>query len=433
MAKIVLDPGHGGTKNIGGSDANHAVGPSGLLEKTITLDIAKRTAAELEALGHAVVLTRAADINLSLAARADVARKIKAPVFASIHFNGFNHVAQGTETFCHLDHSPQSANLCRAVQKAAVAATGLADRNAGQPGGVKSMALGVLNPARHFSGTACVLVEVSFMDVPAEDKRLQTEAYKNQVAKGLASGIAAYVAGAGMEGVSLETVGIAEVQDGFEAMARSIATESVAPSPRRKTAVQRGKPAKKSKPGPGASRRPGNDREEPMDGWPAGSESGVELEAVPTVPPAFQAFVDGLNLRYIKAAQLLFMGASNAGGKCGNKNTFPPKDLWPNIANTARMLDEIQHRLGYALRVNSGYRAPAYNTCIGGEQASLHMKFNAIDFTGAQDQAATWHAVAKSVRLSHPDFNGGIGFYRKKNFVHIDTRGSRSDWKGEGD
>jgi N-acetylmuramoyl-L-alanine amidase len=102
MATIVLDPGHGGTKPIGGSDPNHARGPSGLLEKTITIDIAKRVKTRLVGGGHTVVLTRSTDVNLSLADRAGVAKKRKAPVFVSIHFNGFDHTTQGTETFCHL-------------------------------------------------------------------------------------------------------------------------------------------------------------------------------------------------------------------------------------------------------------------------------------------------------------------------------------------
>src|SRR4051794_34133374 len=110
MAMIVLDPGHGGPKRIDNSDANHAKGPSGLLEKTVTLDIAKRMKDRLDNAGHTVVLTRSSDKNLSLAGRAHVAKKRKAPVFVSIHFNGFDGKTQGTETFCHTMHSQISAD-----------------------------------------------------------------------------------------------------------------------------------------------------------------------------------------------------------------------------------------------------------------------------------------------------------------------------------
>src|SRR5690348_14093497 len=40
MATIVIDPGHGGSEDLLGSSANHAVGPNGTLEKTLTLDVA---------------------------------------------------------------------------------------------------------------------------------------------------------------------------------------------------------------------------------------------------------------------------------------------------------------------------------------------------------------------------------------------------------
>ena len=37
---LVIDPGHGGTGSIGGSDGNHAVSPSGVKEKDLTLILA---------------------------------------------------------------------------------------------------------------------------------------------------------------------------------------------------------------------------------------------------------------------------------------------------------------------------------------------------------------------------------------------------------
>ncbi|MGO9770523.1 MAG: N-acetylmuramoyl-L-alanine amidase family protein [Roseiarcus sp.] len=228
MVTIVIDPGHGGDKKVGGSDPNHAKGPSGLLEKTITLDIAKRAAKILEGSGHTVVLTRSTDVNLGLAARAKVVMKLKAPVFVSVHFNGFNGITQGTETFCHLQHWPQSSALCRSVQVGAVGATGLKDRNSGAPEGVKTQALGVLNPNSHYSKTACVLVEISFMDVPAEDARLNTAPYKDQIASGLASGIVAYLAEQPVD--QFVVLAGPELQDGFEALAKTIPAKRKRPA-----------------------------------------------------------------------------------------------------------------------------------------------------------------------------------------------------------
>jgi len=431
VAIIVLDPGHGGKTKIGGSDPNHAKGPSGLLEKTATLDIAQRTKKALEAGGQTVVLTRTADINLGLSARAGVAKSIKAPVFVSIHFNGFNQVAQGTETFCHTSHSGKSADLCRGVQAAMVAATGLSDRNKSAPNGVKTLALGVLKPSSHFSGTACILAEISFMDVAAEDARLQTDAYKDKLAKALAKGVTTYL---GDLAANTESVLARDVQDGFEAMNAAGAADEAAGTPA-ETLGARPRAARKPAAGSRASGRAapkvGIDAHEEIDGTPAAAAEG--LEAVVAVPAGFQHFVDGLGLRYFSARELLFLGGSNESGTCAGLNDLPPEALWPNIAKTARMLDEIRHRLGYSVTILSGYRSPDYNRCIGGEAGSLHMRFNAIDFVGSKDNSRTWWEVAKSVRLSDPDFKGGIGYYRVKKFVHIDTRGTNANWKGSGD
>jgi N-acetylmuramoyl-L-alanine amidase len=141
----------------------------------------------------------------------------------------------------------------------------------------------------------------------------------------------------------------------------------------------------------------------------------------------FRTFVAGLGLRHFSAEELLFMGHSNApGGTCAGRNSLPPEELWNNIANTARMLDEIRHRLGARCRINSAYRSESYNRCVGGESRSLHTLFNAIDFRCEAGTAAQWHRVAKAVRASDPKFKGGIGKYNT--FVHIDTRGREANW-----
>ena len=77
---IVLDPGHGG-KDPG------AVSPGGLQEKVINLIIAKDLQQKLTARGYKVVMTRTRDIFLSLAERAEVARRNNADLFISIHAN----------------------------------------------------------------------------------------------------------------------------------------------------------------------------------------------------------------------------------------------------------------------------------------------------------------------------------------------------------
>src|SRR5437660_1973108 len=103
---VVIDPGHGGTGSIGGSDGNHAVSPSGVKEKDLTLILANLVKSELQAAatagGHTITIfmTRTTDVNLSLADRAHVARTNHADRFLSIHLNASDqHNARGVETY----------------------------------------------------------------------------------------------------------------------------------------------------------------------------------------------------------------------------------------------------------------------------------------------------------------------------------------------
>lgn len=90
---ITLDPGHGGA-DLG------AKGPDGLLEKNVTLAIAKKLRDELRKHGLIVHLTREDDRQLKLGDRPIMARQVGADLFVSIHANGYKQLsAQGFETF----------------------------------------------------------------------------------------------------------------------------------------------------------------------------------------------------------------------------------------------------------------------------------------------------------------------------------------------
>src|SRR5947209_5879494 len=80
---VVLDAGHGGSRDVGGSLANRGVASNGLLEKDLVLDLARRVAGALGD-GASVVLTRSADENVGLADRASTARRAGADVFVSL-------------------------------------------------------------------------------------------------------------------------------------------------------------------------------------------------------------------------------------------------------------------------------------------------------------------------------------------------------------
>jgi N-acetylmuramoyl-L-alanine amidase len=90
---VVLDPGHGGS-NSG------ARGPSGLREKQLTLALANLVAARLREHGIAVTLTRTTDRTLTLRQRVDIANKLPADLFVSIHANASAARTQrGYETY----------------------------------------------------------------------------------------------------------------------------------------------------------------------------------------------------------------------------------------------------------------------------------------------------------------------------------------------
>ena len=77
---IVLDPGHGG-KDPG------AIGITGLYEKDVVLDIAKRLKKNLVQNGFNVMMTRDKDVFIPLDERANFASRNKADLFISIHAN----------------------------------------------------------------------------------------------------------------------------------------------------------------------------------------------------------------------------------------------------------------------------------------------------------------------------------------------------------
>jgi len=183
MAKgvVVIDPGHGGSLDVGGSSKNNAVSPSGVLEKNITLRLAflmrdaLLNAAALGGHNVEVFLTRDTDSNLGLSARAAIGKAKKADVFLSIHCNGFNGATRGTETLI----SPKAGNsnhtadkkLAQRIQKAAFNAIKAHDVDA-KDRKVKDQKLGVLNEASLGTKARGCLVEVEFIDVPAVDALL---------------------------------------------------------------------------------------------------------------------------------------------------------------------------------------------------------------------------------------------------------------------
>src|SRR5690625_3871858 len=89
MAKIYLDPGHGG----------HDPGAVGKRskEKDNVLKVAKKIKVILENYGHTVKLTRSSDVFVSLSNRAKLANDWGADVFVSLHNNSATATATRSE------------------------------------------------------------------------------------------------------------------------------------------------------------------------------------------------------------------------------------------------------------------------------------------------------------------------------------------------
>lgn len=90
---VVIDAGHGG-KDPG------AVGPTGLKEKDITLDVAQRLNKYLKSKNIKTVMTRDSDKFVALAERTSIANKSGGKLFISLHCNSAKQrKAQGMETY----------------------------------------------------------------------------------------------------------------------------------------------------------------------------------------------------------------------------------------------------------------------------------------------------------------------------------------------
>lgn len=195
---IVIDPGHGGTKDVAGSSKNNAVAASGVLEKKLTLEYAQELKTHLESdqvqkifqgKGYCevkVLLTRTTDVNVTATNRRKVAGDNKADILISIHFNGFNKSSRGTETYYRDPANGQQSNagedkaLATAVNNAAYQAiaaidAGAKNRDVKPDSKTGHKAISVLkDPGIGLSGKMCrsCLLEVEFIDVKEVDSIL---------------------------------------------------------------------------------------------------------------------------------------------------------------------------------------------------------------------------------------------------------------------
>lgn len=107
-----------------------------------------------------------------------------------------------------------------------------------------------------------------------------------------------------------------------------------------------------------------------------------------------------------------------------------PADLLDNIVPTVRVLDELREYYGKPIFINSSYRSPEYNKAVKGKPKSLHLLYNALDFTVEKrsdlemlyNTLVNWDGQKNRFDfLPKENGNMGLGFYKGR-FIHIDTR-----------
>jgi N-acetylmuramoyl-L-alanine amidase len=223
MATIVIDPGHGG-------EDPGARGRRGSREKDITLTIATRLKALVDAEPDMrAVLTRDADFYVPLQVRVDKARRVKADLFVSVHADAFIRPdARGSSVFALSERRATSeaarwlakkeneADLVGGVNidiKDKYLAQTLLDLSQtatidhslrlgnsvlGELGQVNTLHKGSVEQASFAvlksPDVPSILVETAFISNPDEEKRLNDEAYQDQLARAILSGIKRYLA-----------------------------------------------------------------------------------------------------------------------------------------------------------------------------------------------------------------------------------------------
>jgi N-acetylmuramoyl-L-alanine amidase len=177
----------------------------GIMEKDLTLDIARRVDRLLDSEGVATLMTRVGDSYVSLADRAAFGNRAKESIFVSIHFNEDNKpVATGVETYyaAHQINSdstfaswlgffsrppsnspkPESQTLAGFIQEALVVRTRSVDR--GTQAKQFFVIANVTSPA--------VLIEGGFITNKDELSKLVSEDYRDQLAAAVADGVLRY-------------------------------------------------------------------------------------------------------------------------------------------------------------------------------------------------------------------------------------------------
>lgn len=221
LVTITLDPGHGG-------EDPGAVGRGGTYEKHVTLAVARRLKAKIDAEPNMrAVLTRDSDFFVPLQMRVQKARRVQSDLFVSIHADAFiKPDARGASVFV-LSENGASSSAARwlANKENAADLIGGVNFNTKDPMLARTLldlsqtatindslklgkaVLGELDRVGDLhkahveqAGFAVlkapdipsILVETAFISNPAEERRLNDDAYQDKLAEAIMSGIRKY-------------------------------------------------------------------------------------------------------------------------------------------------------------------------------------------------------------------------------------------------
>ena len=220
---MVLDAGHGGHDT-------GAIGPTGLTEKELVLDVTLRVRRLVEdRLGIKILLSRDGDHFVTLRDRTSYANRERADVFVSIHANAHRQTAsEGVEIY--FLSSEATDNAARQVAALENSVTQLEKPTGAQRGGrtdilksilwdlaqsefqaesshlaeivldamTRSLQIpnrGVKQAGFYVLGGAAmqaILVEIGFVTNPKEERKLRDSRYRDEIARAIVGGLAEY-------------------------------------------------------------------------------------------------------------------------------------------------------------------------------------------------------------------------------------------------
>jgi len=223
LVTIMLDPGHGG-------EDPGAIGRGGSYEKNVTLSVARRLKEKIDAVPNMrAVLTRDGDFFIPLNQRVQKARKIRADLFVSVHADAFiKPTARGSSVFVLSERGASSSAarwlakkeneadliggaslpvkdpyLARTLLDLSQTATNndsikLGQAVLGELGRINTLHKAQVEQAGFAVLKApdipSILIETAFISNPEEEKRLNDDAYQDQLAMAILRGLQRYFA-----------------------------------------------------------------------------------------------------------------------------------------------------------------------------------------------------------------------------------------------